>query len=53
MAERSDDTRRVLSTPEARQGLTGLNVRYVLVIALAAVILSFGAIYIFFFNHGI
>jgi hypothetical protein len=40
----------VKSTPEARQGSAGHNVRYVLIIALAAVIILFAIIYGYFFR---
>ena len=38
----------VESTTEARQGVTGHNVRYVLMISLSAVILAFALIYAVF-----
>jgi hypothetical protein len=39
----------VLSKVQARQGVTGHNVRYVLWCGLAAVIIAFAAIYLFYF----
>lgn len=43
------EQRLVLSKVEARQGVTGQNVRYVLWFGLAAVIVAFAAIYLFYF----
>jgi hypothetical protein len=40
----------VLPKEDARQGVTGQNVRYVLSAGLAAVIVAFAAIYIFYFG---
>jgi len=40
----------VETTTEARQGVTGHNVRYVLFISLAAVIFAFGLIYAVFWG---
>jgi hypothetical protein len=40
----------VLPKDEARQGVTGHNVRYVLGIGLAAIIVAFGAIYFYYFG---
>jgi hypothetical protein len=44
------EQRPVLSKVEARQGVTGHNVRYVLWFGLAAVIVAFAAIYLFYFH---
>jgi hypothetical protein len=44
------EQRTVLSKVEARQGVTGQNVRYVLWFGLAAVIVAFIAIYVFYFD---
>jgi hypothetical protein len=46
------EQRPVLSKVEARQGVTGQNVRYVLWFRLAAVIVAFAAIaiYVFYFD---
>jgi hypothetical protein len=43
------EQRPVLSKVEARQGVTGQNVRYVLWFGLAGVIVVFAAIYLFYF----
>lgn len=40
----------VKSTPEARQGTAGHNVRYVLIVGLAAVIILFAIVYGYFFR---
>ncbi|MFY9836443.1 MAG: hypothetical protein WAK55_08210 [Xanthobacteraceae bacterium] len=39
----------VVSTREARQGVTGHNVRYVLGFSLVALIIAFGVIWLIFF----
>jgi hypothetical protein len=39
----------VVTTREARQGVTGHNVRYVLGIGLAAIIVIFGALWLVYF----
>jgi hypothetical protein len=50
--ERRIDTERpVLNEVDARQGVTGHNVRYVLLFGLLAVIVAFGAILAFDFYH--
>jgi hypothetical protein len=41
----SSETRPVLSTTEARGGVTGHNVRYVLVVGLLAVVVAFAITY--------
>ena len=43
------EQRPVLSKVEARQGVTGQNVRYVLWFGLAGVIIAFAAIYLLYF----
>ena len=43
------DQRPVVSTVDARQGVTGHNVRYVLGFGLAAAIVAFAALYIVYF----
>jgi hypothetical protein len=48
--EGAPERRPVLSKVEARQGVTGHNVRYVLWFGLAAVIVAFAAIYFLYFN---
>jgi len=45
---RSDQTPIVESATEARQGVTGHNVRYVLGFGLAGVIVAFALIYIYY-----
>jgi hypothetical protein len=50
MIQQGHETMKIISTPEARQGLTGLNVRYVLGVSLAAVVVAFGTIFIYFFR---
>ncbi|MFY9840311.1 MAG: hypothetical protein WAK55_28350 [Xanthobacteraceae bacterium] len=47
--EGAPEQRAVLSKVEARQGVTGQNVRYVLWFALAGVIIAFAVIYLFYF----
>jgi hypothetical protein len=44
------EKRPVLSEVKARQGVTGHNVRYVLWFGLAAVIVVFAAVYLFYFH---
>jgi hypothetical protein len=41
----------VVSTTQARGGVTGQNVRYVLLFGLLAVIIAFAIIYAAFFAH--
>jgi hypothetical protein len=43
------DQRTVLSKVEARQGVTGHNIRYMLWFGVAAIIIAFAAIYLFYF----
>ena len=50
LQHKGPDQRPVLSKVEARQGVTGHNVRYVLWFGLAAVIVAFAAIYLFYFD---
>lgn len=53
MSEQGTDRseRRVVkSTPEARQATTGHNVRYVLIVGLAAVVLLFALVYGYYFR---
>jgi hypothetical protein len=53
MSSPSDDTgrqpRSVVSTEQARQGATGHNVRYVLGVGLAAVVVVFAIIWLVYF----
>jgi hypothetical protein len=44
-----NEQRTVVPTQQARQGVTGHNVRYVLGIGLAAVVVAFAALYIIYF----
>jgi hypothetical protein len=46
----STDTQTVLPKDKARQGVTGNNVRYVLGISLAAIVVAFAAIYFGYFG---
>jgi hypothetical protein len=46
----STETPTVKSTTEARQSVTGHGARYVLVISTAAVIVLFGAVWLFYFH---
>jgi hypothetical protein len=47
--DQTTEPRTVVSTREARQGVTGHNVRYVLGIGLAAIIVIFGALWLVYF----
>jgi hypothetical protein len=40
----------VLTAVEAREGVTGHNVRYVLVVGIAGVVIAFGALWFYFFG---
>jgi hypothetical protein len=40
----------VVTAVEAREGVTGHNVRYVLVMSIAGVVIAFGAIWLYFFS---
>ena len=50
LSQVAPEKRPELSKVEARQGVTGHNVRYVLLFGLAAVIVAFAAIYLFYFH---
>ena len=50
--DRTPQPRVVETTTQARQGVTGHNVRYVLTFGLAGVIVAFTVIYLVFFGHG-
>ena len=50
LSQGGPEQRPVLSKVEARQGVTGHHVRYVLWFGLAAVIVVFVAIYLFYFH---
>ena len=47
-ADRQIGQRTVVSTPRARQGVTGHNVRYVLGFGLAAVVIAFVIVYLIY-----
>lgn len=49
-SEGPSEHRPVLETTEARQGVTGQNVRYVLGFGLAAVIIAFAVIFFIYFG---
>jgi hypothetical protein len=49
-SDSSSEHRPVLDKTEARQGVTGHNVRYVLGFGLAAVIIAFAAVYFVYFG---
>ena len=44
-ADRQTATRDIIPTPQARQGVTGHNVRYVLGFSMAAVVIAFVIVY--------
>jgi len=50
MSERTDQRPVEKSTVAARQGVTGHNVRYVLVVGTAAVVVLFALIWLWFFR---
>jgi hypothetical protein len=50
MNQTSTETPVVRNTTEARQGVTGHNVRYVLLIGTTAVIVLFAALWLFYFR---
>jgi hypothetical protein len=50
MSERGDDRRIVKTGNEAREAVTGHNVRYVLSIGTIAVIIIFAALWFYYFN---
>ena len=45
----STEPRTVVPPQQARQGVTGHNVRYVLGISVAAIVVAFAAIYLYYF----
>jgi hypothetical protein len=49
-SDRTSEHRPVVSKDEARQGVTGHNVRYVLGFGLAAIIIAFAIIYAVYFG---
>jgi hypothetical protein len=48
MDERTTKPRIVKSADEAREGVTGHNVRYVLAVSLAGIVVIFGALWFYF-----
>jgi hypothetical protein len=48
MDSSSNERRPVVGTTEARGGVTGHNVRYVLIFGLAAAVIGLGIVYFFF-----
>ena len=50
MDERQQNARIVKPTTEAREGVTGHNVRYVLTIGTAAVVVIFAALWFYYFR---
>jgi len=48
-ASHDDERRTVLSTNQAREGVTGHNVRYVLGFGLVGIIVAFAVIYAIYF----
>jgi hypothetical protein len=50
LSQGEPEQRPVLSKVQARQGVTGHDVRYVLGFGLAAVIVVFAAVYLFYFH---
>jgi hypothetical protein len=50
MSSRKTDQRIVKSAIEAREGVTGHNVRYVLLVSLAGIIVAFGALWFYYFG---
>jgi hypothetical protein len=48
-ASHDSEDRTVVSTQEAREGVTGHNVRYVLGIGLVAIIVAFAVVYAVYF----
>ncbi|HEY7244747.1 MAG TPA: hypothetical protein VH678_12810 [Xanthobacteraceae bacterium] len=44
------DQRIVKSATEAREGVTGHNVRYVLAVSVAGIVIAFGALWLYFFH---
>ena len=47
---RQSDERTVVPTPQARQGVTGHNARYVLGFSIAAVVAAFVVVYLSYFG---
>jgi hypothetical protein len=51
--DQSPKPRTVVSKVEARQGVTGHNVRYVLVIGLGAIVIAFAVLYSYISPRGL
>jgi uncharacterized oligopeptide transporter (OPT) family protein len=49
-ADRKAPPQATVTAPRARQGVTGHNVRYVLIFGVAAVIVAFIIVYLFYFG---
>jgi hypothetical protein len=49
LSQGAPEKRPVLSKVEARQGVTGHNVRYVLWFGIALAVVAFAAVYLFYF----
>jgi hypothetical protein len=49
-ADRQTAGQPVIPAPQARQGVTGHNVRYVLGVSIAAVVVAFVALYLIYFG---
>jgi hypothetical protein len=47
----SPSPRPIKTTNEARQGVSGQNVRTVLIVALAAIVVIFGLLWLFYFGR--
>jgi len=50
MNQSTSDTPVVRTTTQAREGVTGHGVRYVLVISTAAIVVIFAALWLFYFH---
>jgi hypothetical protein len=48
-ASHDSDHRTIVSTQEAREGVTGHNVRYVLGFGLVGIVIAFAVLYILYF----
>jgi hypothetical protein len=47
--DRNEEPRTVVPTSEARQGVTGHNVRYVLTVGVAAIVVIFAGLWLYYF----
>lgn len=50
LREDHNPDRVAVSGPDARQGKTGMGVRYVLILSVGAIVVLFALIYLFFFG---